>query len=398
MQSTALLFSQLVKSKNNPKNYVSLAERWAKDKNPFKILNPSEQVEKFNPYHDSFGRFTTGGGATSFTYRPGTSVAHDKAIEREKATSSTSESEQKERGHIPFTSYENSLETVKQELGCDEKQANKYIDGIGSYTSENYEAIRAYQQGVKNHYTKKFSNDANTIEDYISKAPHWNDGTLYRGINLDGDPTNIFKSGTELDMQGTSSWSSDKGVSEAFAWGKGKRVIFQCESISKATSISHISATPSENEILVSKDTKYVSKKVTKKGRYYYVEVEEIIKVGKSFNEILKFNPYHDSKGRFASAGSAASFTYKPGASTAHSKAIEREKEQDSTTGKGFKGTLYHGSPNTDIKEFDMKRAGQNTSSGEKLLFFTDSKQMADDFSYERLEYRKKWQARFSYR
>lgn len=108
-----------------------------------------------------------------------------------------------------------------------------------------------------------------------------------------------------------------------------------------------------------------------------------------SFSEILKFNPYHDSLGRFASSGGAASFTYKPGASTAHSKAIEREKAkagEDTDTGKGFKGTLYHGSPNTDIKEFDMSRAGKNTSSGEKLLFFTDSKQMADDFSYERLD------------
>lgn len=108
-----------------------------------------------------------------------------------------------------------------------------------------------------------------------------------------------------------------------------------------------------------------------------------------SFSEIIKFNPYHDRLGRFSSAGSAASFTYKPGASTAHSKAIERERAkagEDTDTGKGFKGTLYHGSPNTDIKEFDMSRAGQNTSSGEKLLFFTDSKQMAEDFSYERLE------------
>ena len=106
----------------------------------------------------------------------------------------------------------------------------------------------------------------------------------------------------------------------------------------------------------------------------------------RNFNIINKFNPYHGKDGRFTSSRSAASFTYKPGASTAHSKAIEREKEKDSQEGKGFKGTLYHGSPSTDIKEFDMKRAGQNTSSGEKLLFFTDSKQMADDFSYERLE------------
>lgn len=117
-------------------------------------------------------------------------------------------------------------------------------------------------------------------------------------------------------------------------------------------------------------------------------EYEREFQMAKSFSELIeKFNPYHDSKGRFATSDGAASFTYKPGASTAHTKAIEREKAKaEAETGKGFKGTLYHGSPNTDIKEFDMKRAGQNTSSGEKLLFFTDSKQMADDFSYERLE------------
>ena len=105
----------------------------------------------------------------------------------------------------------------------------------------------------------------------------------------------------------------------------------------------------------------------------------------KTFAEIAKFNPYHDNQGRFASADGAASFTYAPGKSTAHDKAIQRGKEAAQAE-KGFKGTLYHGSPATDIEEFDMSRAGENTSSGEKLLFFTDSKQMAEDFSYERLE------------
>ena len=82
-----------------------------------------------------------------------------------------------------------------------------------------------------------------------------------------------------------------------------------------------------------------------------------------------------------------ADSTYAPGKSTAHDAAIQREKETGKEkTGKGFKGTLYHGSPNTDIEEFDINRAGTNTSTGEKLIFFTDSKQMADDFSYERLE------------
>ena len=43
-----------------------------------------EEVEKFNPYHGSDGRFTSAGGAASFTYKPGASKAHDNAIAREK--------------------------------------------------------------------------------------------------------------------------------------------------------------------------------------------------------------------------------------------------------------------------------------------------------------------------
>lgn len=391
LQPTTLLFSDILKQNN--KKSVSLVERWENDKAPFKVLNGPEEVAKFNPYHDSLGRFTSGGSATSFTYKPGKGKMYDNAIAREKDQQSSSggvaskpNAEQKERGHIPLKSYNDSLNTVKQELGCNDKQAKKYINSVASYTSENYTAIRAYQTGKKNDYTKKFSRDAKTIEDYIEKAPKWNDGTLYRGINVEnGDVKSIFKPGTELDMQGTSSWSSDKGVSETFTWGSGTKVIFQCDKISKATSVTHISNNPSEKEVLVSKDTKYVTKKISKKGKYYYVYLDEITGTAKSFDSIMKFNPYHDSLGRFASGGSATSFTYKPGASTAHSKAIDREKEKSGSE-KGFKGTLYHGSPNKDIKEFDMSRAGQNTSSGEKLLFFTDSKQMADDFSHERLE------------
>lgn len=104
-----------------------------------------------------------------------------------------------------------------------------------------------------------------------------------------------------------------------------------------------------------------------------------------TFEEILKFNPYHDSRGRFATAGGATSMTYAPGKSKAHDNAIQRAKETSGDS-KGFKGTLYHGSPATDIEEFDINLAGKNTSSGEKLIYFTDSKEMADDFSYERLD------------
>lgn len=42
------------------------------------------EVEKFNPYHDAKGRFSSADSATSFTYAPGKSKAHDMAIAREK--------------------------------------------------------------------------------------------------------------------------------------------------------------------------------------------------------------------------------------------------------------------------------------------------------------------------
>lgn len=53
-----------------------------------------------------------------------------------------------------------------------------------------------------------------------------------------------------------------------------------------------------------------------------------VVDKGKTFDEIMKFNPYHDSKGRFTTAGGAASFTYAPGKSRAHDLAIAREKKR----------------------------------------------------------------------
>lgn len=50
------------------------------------------------------------------------------------------------------------------------------------------------------------------------------------------------------------------------------------------------------------------------------------------FEEIMKFNPYHDARGRFSTSGAYTSFTYSPGKSKAHDLAIQRE--QDRTTGR----------------------------------------------------------------
>ena len=59
--------------------------------------------------------------------------------------------------------------------------------------------------------------------------------------------------------------------------------------------------------------------------------VENLNRVAKTFDEILKFNPYHDSRGRFASANGYASFTIQtrdPKKQHMADMAIAREKER----------------------------------------------------------------------
>ena len=50
-------------------------------------------------------------------------------------------------------------------------------------------------------------------------------------------------------------------------------------------------------------------------------------------DEVEKFNPYHDSRGRFASANSATSFTWRPGQGAMYDNAIAREKERHAAGG-----------------------------------------------------------------
>ena len=55
----------------------------------------------------------------------------------------------------------------------------------------------------------------------------------------------------------------------------------------------------------------------------------------KTFEAVLKFNPYHDSRGRFASANSATSFTIRtkdPGKQFMADRAVEREKDRQAAT------------------------------------------------------------------
>ena len=106
--------------------------------------------------------------------------------------------------------------------------------------------------------------------------------------------------------------------------------------------------------------TKSAAKGGADMSRYDHIVEVGIAKDFDDLIEVAKFNPYHDAKGRFTSGGSAASFTYSPGRSKAHDKAIAREKEKAYAVGPNginpITSSLYN---KTNVDKNEEKIRGQ---------------------------------------
>lgn len=86
--------------------------------------------------------------------------------------------------------------------------------------------------------------------------------------------------------------------------------------------------------------------------------------VAKTFSEIMKFNPYHDSRGRFTSAhGGVASFSANPN-TRAGKLAIEREQENNPIVGAAY-GT---NNPNQTLTGKDLDEARSNFASDKAAI------------------------------
>ena len=116
--------------------------------------------------------------------------------------------------------------------------------------------------------------------------------------------------------------------------------------------------------------------------------------VAKTFDEVLKFNPYHDARGRFSSANGATSMTIHT-SSAAGQKAIAniKAREQAAGGGAGGAGSSETGSGNQDTRghlEFmNNKEAVENTmkecgvSEQEAKDMVRDISAYADGYAYE---------------
>lgn len=94
-----------------------------------------EEVEKFNPYHDSRGRFTSASSGGKFYATPGKSKAHDNAIAREKerqsaASNNGGSATDKYLKRIQSADSLDDLDTIIEEAANDDTLSNKEYEAL----------------------------------------------------------------------------------------------------------------------------------------------------------------------------------------------------------------------------------------------------------------------------
>lgn len=178
----------------------------------------------------------------------------------------------------PSKSYGSKVDQIIQDTGASPARAQEYKKALEDWSGSAYKSVRSYQQGKPSGTDAK--NLANTIEEYIDKAPKWQGGETYRGISDVSD--SVYKAlttkGATVDMRGTASWSKKESVAKSFAKSGGNDIVFVCKTQKRGTDIERYSVFGSgEAEVLVSKSATYsVGKtKKDKKSGITYIYLNE---------------------------------------------------------------------------------------------------------------------------
>lgn len=188
-----------------------------------------------------------------------------------------------ERGHYSDSiPKEKQIDFIHLELKVAIEEAKEYVDAIFYYTDKfhHVRAIREYQQGKRVPDKYQVAKQEQALEQYIEKAPKWNGGETFRGVKLSNEDLEKYTIDSEHDMLGTSSWSSSEDVAKEFA-GQGKlmginSVVFHSNTQKNGTSVRHLSPLEYEDEVLVSKKSKYKVTKIEKKGGLHHIYMEEV--------------------------------------------------------------------------------------------------------------------------
>lgn len=188
--------------------------------------------------------------------------------------------------------FQTKEELVVEKLGVAPEQAAEFVYSIQSYTGEEYSNIRNYQKGRATlaDYTPSTLDQwrrwGDSLEAFIDKSPKWAGSTTYRGFRTSDERFEKLLAdmvnGRELDMGGTSSWSTNFGRS-AGTFAKHrlvepgiKAVVLECKGPNRGTSIKALSEYVTEDEVLVSRHARYKITGTRQEGNLTIFEVEEV--------------------------------------------------------------------------------------------------------------------------
>lgn len=179
---------------------------------------------------------------------------------------------------------EKRTQYIQDELNVSLQKAKEYSEALYFYTDDfdHVKDIRAYQRGESVKSVSEIERQEQALEEYIVKAPKWNGGETFRGVKLIKSELDQYSVGSEHNMLGTSSWSSNEDVAIGYAgYGlspSGKEsVVFHSLTQKNGTSVRHLSPFDNEDEILVSKESRYrVIKTEKKKDGISHIYLEEL--------------------------------------------------------------------------------------------------------------------------
>lgn len=153
-------------------------------------------------------------------------------------------------------------EAIQAQTGCSDQEAKDWYSAVRDFSVADYDDIRKYaHDGPPPSHHK---NDAENLEQFIAASPKWEDGPLYRGMNVKPEIANSIlaeaKKGKLIDQRGPSSWSSKRSVADSFAdkdHPDDVSIVFITSGRQNGTSIKNVSRFPLEAEVLMSNDARW---------------------------------------------------------------------------------------------------------------------------------------------
>jgi len=174
-----------------------------------------------------------------------------------------------------------------------EDHAYDMIKSVYDFTDSDYEVMRKIQSDPNFKYNEdekdKLKLKSKYIEQFIKMSQKFSGNTIYRGLEFELYKSlketyeknmkivkgfSELKEGEEVNMLGTSSWTSNKNERHV----KESNIIFICNKPKNGVPVNHVSRYPKEDEVMYSKDARFIVKKVevkkNKEGDITKIKIE----------------------------------------------------------------------------------------------------------------------------